>query len=74
MIKRLKKLGAMPVVSGAGMSAGGVGGSVWSGTGSEGVVVMPWWLWTLLGAVLGVLIVGIVKNVRDAVRLAKANR
>ncbi|MCX4834394.1 hypothetical protein OG746_37360 [Streptomyces sp. NBC_01016] len=76
MIKRLKKLAAMPAASTASgtAAAGGLGGSAWSGSGSDVAVVMPWWLWALLGAVLGALIVATVKNIRDALRLAKANR
>ncbi|WP_327653699.1 hypothetical protein [Streptomyces sp. NBC_00483] len=73
MIKRLKKLGAMPATTG-GVAAGGVGGSTWSGFGSDVAVVMPWWLWALLGAVLCALFVATVKNIRDALSLAKANR
>lgn len=45
-----------------------------SGFGTDTAVVMPWWLWALVGAVFGVLLVAIVKNIRDAGRLAKANR
>ncbi|MCX4832318.1 hypothetical protein OG746_45360 [Streptomyces sp. NBC_01016] len=83
MIKRLKKLGAMPATTGGittggiaagGVAAGGVGGSTWSGFGSDVAVVMPWRLWALLGAVLCALFVATVKNIRDALRLAKANR
>jgi hypothetical protein len=69
MKKRLRKLGAVP--GGAAVSMGGVGGGTWGGSGG---VPMPWWLCAPVGAVLVVLIVVIVMDVRDILRLEKANR
>ncbi|MCX4832316.1 hypothetical protein OG746_45350 [Streptomyces sp. NBC_01016] len=71
MKKHLKKnLGAVP--GGAAVSvAGGASGAAWGGSGGA---VVPWWLCALVGIVLLPLIVIIVQNVRDMVRLAKANR
>lgn len=71
MIKRLKKLAATPASGTAAVCGGGGGAGAWSGLGSDAPVVMPGWLWVLLGAVLAVLIVATVKNIRDVFRLER---
>ncbi|WP_327662388.1 MULTISPECIES: hypothetical protein [unclassified Streptomyces] len=74
MIKRLKKLATTPASGTAAASGAGGGVGAWSGLGSDAPLVMPGWLWALLGAVLAVLVVATVKNIRDVFRLERESR
>lgn len=69
MRKRLKKVGAAP--GGAAIGFGGGGGSL---LGETGGTPMAWWLCAVVGVVLALMIVYIVKGIRDVDRMSDLNR
>ncbi|MFJ9176997.1 hypothetical protein [Streptomyces sp. NPDC102360] len=70
MMKRLKRLGAIPAAGGS-AAAGGVGGGL---GGSDVGWTVPVWICAVVGAVCAVFLVLIINDIREAVRLYRSGR